>query len=741
MKRSLFYVSIIVAVGLIAYSNTLNAPFVFDDESSITDNPVIKDLRNFTGSLEGYRFNPRRFIGYLTFAVNYHIGGLSVTGYHVFNIAVHIVNALLVYFLVLLTFRTPYFSNPPVPPLSGGGEGGIVTRHASRVTALVVALLFVAHPVQTGAVTYIVQRLTSLATMFSLLSLVIYVKWRLMRSEESGVRRQESEQEIRDNPPIPPLCKGGRPTPQGGESAPQTLPPLKLRGGEEGLPSSPSARYSYAWYFLSLLSLVLAMKSKEIAFTVPILILLYEWLFFKEKIKAGYLIPLLLTLLIIPASMLDAGKPLGEVLSDVGAVTRVKSELSRGTYFMTQLAVITTYVRLLFLPVSQNLDYDYPVYRSFLEPNVFLSFLFLALLFGTAVYLLYKSRVAKPVINKDTLSSLPDLIGQSREGLDSPVKPENDKQETIYRHANGLTSPLNYSRVTRHVLRLSAFGIFWFFITLSVESGIIPIVDVIFEHRIYLPSVGFFIAIASGAFAAGNLLEARIPRIRTVLVAVMVSGALVFAGATYLRNEMWGDAIRLWSDVVKKSPGKARGYYNLGLSYDREGKLEEAMSHYLTAIRLEPYLAKAHNNLGNIYGKQGRFPEAIREFQTVLAFDPADAAAHSNLGVAYAKQGQFAEALQEFRTALGLNPDFAEAYKNLGIAYMDMNRMDEAAGYLQAALKINPDAADAHNNLGIIYAWRGSYAEALEHFKAAVRIDPGDQTYRTNLNRAREKSR
>ncbi len=100
----------------------------------------------------------------------------------------------------------------------------------------------------------------------------------------------------------------------------------------------------------------------------------------------------------------------------------------------------------------------------FLSLPVFLSFLFLASLFGAAVYLVYKTRSEK-------------------------LKVKSEKSEQTAE---------NLSPFTFHLLRLIAFGILWFFITLSVESSIIPIAMVIDEYRIYLPSVGFFIALVAG---------------------------------------------------------------------------------------------------------------------------------------------------------------------------------------------------------------------------------------------------
>ena len=93
---------IIALIGFLAYANTFHALFVLDDISQIKNNQMIRDLDTFL-----YQYNTRRFIGYLSFALNYHFGGGDVKGYHLANLFIHIVNAFLVYFLVKLTFKTP----------------------------------------------------------------------------------------------------------------------------------------------------------------------------------------------------------------------------------------------------------------------------------------------------------------------------------------------------------------------------------------------------------------------------------------------------------------------------------------------------------------------------------------------------------------------------------------------------------------------------------------------------------
>src|SRR3972149_4792499 len=108
IENSAFPVFVFRLIGVAIYSNTLHSPFVFDDGPSITRNPTIKSLENFFGNSTGYDKYPTRFIGYLPFALNYAFGAFDPFGYHIFNLTIHMINSLLVYFFVLITFHTPF---------------------------------------------------------------------------------------------------------------------------------------------------------------------------------------------------------------------------------------------------------------------------------------------------------------------------------------------------------------------------------------------------------------------------------------------------------------------------------------------------------------------------------------------------------------------------------------------------------------------------------------------------------
>lgn len=588
---------VLALLATLIYSNTFSAPFVFDDIRNIAENPRIKDLRNFLD------FSGSRYIGFLSFALNYHFGMLDLFDYHLVNLSIHIANGFLVYLLTLLLFRTPKIISSDL------------TINA-RWMAFATALLFISHPIQTQAVTYIVQRFASLAALFYLLAVVCYLKWRQAESK--------------------------------GQS-------FTLAG--------------IGWYGLTLLSTVLAMKTKEISFTLPIMLVLIEVVFFQRQERSRWLplIPFLFSLLIIPFSRLDVAGGAEEGFAKETTV------ISRSEYLFTQFRVIVTYLRLLLLPIHQNLDYDYPIYSSFSEPLVLLSFLFLCTLFGLSIYLVFSSRTSS---------------------------------------------------------RLIGFGMLWFFLTLSIESSIIPIRDVIFEHRLYLPSVGFFISCLIGISRAGQCLVPIKGRpgsfsrasdwVFLFLLAVVIFS---FSLATYQRNQIWTDRIALWEDVVKKSPNNIRAHNNLGLQYRAAGRFEDAIRQYQIILDSDPDYAVGHNNLAAILEEQAKVDEAIIHYNLALQFKPNYLKPHMSLGLILGKQGRIDEAIPHFLEVLRINPSDALAHNQLAVALAKQGRFDEAVPHFSRAIEIDPTAS-AHNHLGLAYYKLERFDEAEREFKTALQIDP-----------------
>lgn len=596
--RTPVHLFLIVALAFFIYSNTFDVPFQWDGDKYIKQNPIIKDLHYFSHPSDArgfgaYYFLKTRYIGYLSFALNYKIGGLDVTGYHVFNFIVHVMNALLIYFFVVLTFRTPFL------------KGSRLAAYSKNI-AFFSSLIFVSHPLQTEAVTYIFQRLSSFSALFCLVSHTAYAGARLSKRH---------------------------------------------------------------WlYALAVISAALAMLTKESTFTLPLVIALYEFLFFSGDFKKRtlYLVPLFMTMLIVPILHINYELGLATALE---WATRLESDVPRTAYLLTELRVLVTYIRLLFLPMDQNLDYDYPLYHSFSEPPVFLSFVFLASILCLSVYLIYRSRRAPS-------------------------------------------------------LRLAAFGILWFFAAISVESSIIPLPTLIDEYRVYRPSIGAFIAAVTFAFYMLTRVKGK--TMKRSLIAVLVLIPLVLAYEAHARNNDWKTTVSLWEDVVKKSPDKPRPHNNLGLAYSSIGQYDRAIREYRTVLKLRPDSVDAHNNLGLAYAYRGLYDRAIKEYLTALDLHPNFAEAHNNLGLAYEYTGQTDKAIEQYRFALKVRPNFVKVHNNLGLAYASKGRLDKAEKHFKTAIRLNPDFPDAHSNLGLVYLEGSKMENAREEFKASLRMNPDD---------------
>jgi len=408
---------------------------------------------------------------------------LNVFGYHLVNVLIHVINGFLVYFLAHTIFRQLYPPNVSEddssarqslqiqaerPELKGEREKHQTEVHnfqfsifqfAIPMMSLVVALIFVAHPIQTQAVTYTVQRFASMAAMFYLASVFFYLKARILQqsSVDGGQRSGESDLRTED------------------------------RGQASGIRGAFGSRLS-AYFGLSIVCGMLAFLSKQNTASLPGVILLAEYLLidrtwegWKRKFPWFALTFAFWIFFVFYVAGFFSGGIEGQgLLEDVSRLTQETEDGSRWSYLCTQFNVLVIYIRLFFLPIGQNLDYLYPFKTGFFDGYTPLAFAFLLGVIAIGIWNIRK----KPVI---------------------------------------------------------CFGIFWFFITLSVESSLILIRDALFEHRLYLPMFGFAIIVSYLVF---HFLSKR----TSWAVAISVVIILCLGTATYLRNRVWQDNI---STVVR----------------------------------------------------------------------------------------------------------------------------------------------------------------------------------------------
>ncbi len=466
----------------------------------------------------------------------------------------------------------------------------------SGVIAFFTALIFVSHPVQTQGVTYIIQRAASLATLFYVSSLAFYAKSRLLQHEEG------------------------------------------------------KSNIRLFFYILSFIALILAMFSKEMTITLPFMILLYEVCFFRDEgIEWKHVVPFFATLIIIPITMAVTKSVNFE---EMRLMSQTSPDILPSNYLMTQFRVIVTYIRLLFIPMNQNLDYDYPISKALFDIPTLSSLIFLAIILIAAVKMFRR-------------------------------------------------------------YRLISFGIFFFLLTLLPESSVIPIKDVIFEHRLYLPMVGYAIFLVSAAY---YIFENK--SIKPAIIILSIAG-ISYSILTYNRNFIWKDEFTLWDDTVRKSPNKARPFNYRGIAYLNKGDIGQAISDYNKAIKFNPEYANAYNNRGNAYIKKGNFDQSIADCNKAIELDPKHAEAYNNRGIAYLKKGNFDQAISDCNKVTEINPKHADVYNTRGNAYLSKGDIDQALSDYNKAIEINPKHANVYNNRAMAYFKKEQYIKSWEDVHTA----------------------
>jgi Flp pilus assembly protein TadD len=271
--------------------------------------------------------------------------------------------------------------------------------------------------------------------------------------------------------------------------------------------------------------------------------------------------------------------------------------------------------------------------------------------------------------------------------------------------------------MARH--KMAAFGMVWFFITLLPVCHIFPHHELLAEHYLYLPSVGFCLA---AALAAERFLE---PGRRSVLITgCLLAVAVLFACRIWDRNRDWSDTITLYQKTVTTAPQCARAHNNLGNALARAGRLEEAIAAYGQALAVKPAYPDVLNNLGIVYLRSGDADEAITTYMKALALTPNHTRAHYNLANAYREKGLFDQAIAEYIKALKIKPGNSSARRNLMDAQARRRALDRKISAYERALPASPADATLHNNLGELYGRKGMVEKAVFHYRQAMDIKP-----------------
>ncbi len=306
--------------------------------------------------------------------------------------------------------------------------------------------------------------------------------------------------------------------------------------------------------------------------------------------------------------------------------------------------------------------------------------------------------------------------------------------------------------------RLALFLSLWAIIAvISVSATGLMVSRPIAEQRLYM-------AVVPVALLGGGVLGGTAPGLWLLLILLPLFSAL-----SYVRSLDWKDPLVFWEKTVRQTPGSARAHSNLGVAYERTGRVYDAVSEYQAAIKLDPSGVEPYLNLGAILfnaGKlgpaEGMYAEAFRKggvseaiiglsriylaegealktrklLEELLREDPSNAAAVNMLGITFMVAGDAAKAGEYYGKALAMDPGFEDAMYNQAVLLQQQGNVPGALAAYERLLKEHPASVNALNNYGILLDMSGRKDEAIAMFKRAVQVSPGYFPAHYNLGNA-----
>jgi tetratricopeptide (TPR) repeat protein len=593
----------IMLAALAAYANSFSGVLVYDDEPAILLNPTIRSLGAFWQTLcpPADTTVSGRPVANLSFALNHAFGGTQVWGYHALNLLIHTLAGLTLFGVVRRTLAKTWLPQPASAQASDTTAPFPALRSAdATLIAFGAALLWTLHPVQTEAVTYIVQRVESLMGLFFLATFYCFVR-------------------------------------------------------------SLGSPHASRWRVLAVVACLLGMGTKEVTATAPLLLFLFDRTFVAGSFRRAWAerrgFHLALAATWIPLALLVATTGWNR-----GGTVGFTVGVSPWTYWLSQFEAVAHYLRLSLWPHPLVFDY--------------------------------------------ATTWTPDL-------------------PTIAPYALVV---LAFVAATLWALRrhpVAGFLGAWFLVILAPTSIVPSSVQMIVEHRLYLPLAAAMVALA---WLVRRWLG------RWSLVAFLTL-AVASGWATAQRNTVYRSERSVWSDTVAKCPDSERAQNNLGNVLLKAGEAAAAIEHYRTALRLQPDAADTHHNLANALRRSGHPQEAIEHYEQALRLNPCMPDSHTALGIALEEAGRAAEAPAHYEQALRLDPAYADAHNRLGIVLARSGKPVEAIARFESALRSDPSRTDVRNNLGNALREAGRIQEAIAEYEQALRLDPGDAEAHRNLGR------
>jgi tetratricopeptide (TPR) repeat protein len=648
---------VIVLAGIAAYATSFAGVMVYDDIPSIVQNASIRHL--WPGGdvpaspVLGALTTSGRPVLQASFALNYAISGTGVWSYHALNLLIHLLAGLALFGIVRRSLR----------------EGGALPRVGF---ACAVALLWTVHPLQTEAVTYVVQRAESLMGLFYLLTLYGFIRF------------------------------------AGATGAART-----------------------AWGAATVAACLLGMGTKEVMATAPVMVFLYDRTFlagtFAEawRRRRGFYAALAATWVPLGLLVASTGGNRGGSVGFGVAVTW-------WAYGLTQFQAVARYLGLSLWP--HPLVFEYGMFWVRGAGEVLPYAVPVLVLLGATVWLLFRPPGASAA-RWDAGRRL-GFLGAWFFGILAPSSLMPGTTQMIVEHRMYLSLAAAMALLVLGIHRLlpSARRALPVCLALALAFGAATVRrnqtygstaalwgDTIAKRPDNV--VAYFNLgdewIKEGKVRAGLALFERAVQLRPDLAVTHFNraGELYQTGQPAAAGAEYAAALRL-------NPDYAEAHDGWGIALAALGRPDEAIAQYREALRLRPDFAQAHDNLGNALLQAGRLPDAAGEYGEAVRIDPGSALAQTNLGNALLQLGRVPEAVAHLQAAVRRDPGLVEAHAKLGDGWMESNRPEDAIAEYEEALRLNPAYVQAQNNLGIALAATGRPGDAVAHYEEALRLDP-----------------
>lgn len=558
------FISLLVIL-LAVYSNSFYGDWHFDDYANIIENPnvQIKSLsfselkQSFIGIYQDRLLRP---FSYASFALNYYVGGLNVFGFHLVNFFIHYLSSVFLFLFIINTLKLPLLKEQ--------------YANIAYPVALLATVLWSVHPVFVTSVSYIVQRMTSMAGLFYIMSMYFYLKGRM--SETKGK--------------------------------------------------------SIGFFIFCALAGMASLLTKENAVMLPFSILLFDLLLIqgarKENIKRFLKILIAPLLLFIIVGFLYTGGLSNAFSGYAGRDFTMYERL------LTEPRVIIYYLSLLFYPIHSRLTllYDVDISHSLLQPWTTLpAILLILLIIATAIYLCRK----RPLLS---------------------------------------------------------FCILFFFFNHIIEGTVIPL-ELIYEHRNYLPAMFLFIPVAHFFVYVIDYFSYK----RIIQFAVIIGVIIIVVGlgdVTFRRNAIFSEEFLLWSDNIEKYPALSRPYASLGTAYMRYQQKDKGLKYFEKALAI--------NNFGNTHIR------AVHEF---------------NMGHYYYLEGQYNEALSYFEKSYKVIPTYRSNIISIAKIQILRGEYDLAHELIFSSANKFSDNIDFLEILSLIYLKKKDYMKAAYYAQQVLAGD------------------